>query len=195
MEWIELQYFLAVAKEQNISKASEQVYISQSALSQAVKRLEEELGYPLFHRNGKRIYLNDSGKVFMRTIEEMNRLMDNTKMQLEEMNQLSHPNVTINLTTASQQLPTLLSHLKKADPKVQYNIQQHTDPIHSDQADINIVSISQSDIVSFMSDMDNSGKTDQLLLKEDTVLALPQNHPLLTNEHLYMKDLLEEDII
>ena len=58
MELLQLQYFQVIARTQNISAAAEQLHISQPSLSQILKRLEQEVGAPLFDRVGKRIVLN-----------------------------------------------------------------------------------------------------------------------------------------
>lgn len=55
MELLQIKYFKAIAETENISKAAGQLYIAQPSLSQTLKRLEDELGTPLFDRTGKRI--------------------------------------------------------------------------------------------------------------------------------------------
>ncbi len=206
MEWNQLQCFLAVAKEENISKAADRLYLSQPALSQAIKRLEEELGYPLFHRNGRRIVLNKSGEIFMQTVTQINHLMDTTRLRLEEMNHISHPNVTIHLATASQLLPQLLPYLKGRNPQVQYHIHQWPDKDFSEEADISIVARRvdrKESLLSFppkqgTDSAENISSTEQikhLLLKEDILLALPKGHPLLTKDTLHMEDLKNEEFI
>lgn len=54
MEWNQIQKFMVAAREENFSRAAEKLYMAQPALSQTIKRLEEELGYPLFCREGKK---------------------------------------------------------------------------------------------------------------------------------------------
>ena len=70
MEQLPLKYFEIVAKTLNISKAAEQLFISQSSLSQTIKRLETEVGYPLFDRNGKHITLNENGIIFLNCVRQ-----------------------------------------------------------------------------------------------------------------------------
>ena len=61
----QLQYFMITAQVQNISKAAAHLHISQSALSKQIAKLEAELGFSLFDRNGKKIILNKAGRRFM----------------------------------------------------------------------------------------------------------------------------------
>lgn len=59
-------YVLEVAKVRSVSRAAERLYLSQSALSQQLRKLEEELGYPLFSRTAHGLELTDGGAVFCR---------------------------------------------------------------------------------------------------------------------------------
>lgn len=69
MELLQIKYFKVIAETENISKAAEQLYIAQPSLSQTLKRLEDELGTPLFDRTGKRITLNCAGKTFSEILQ------------------------------------------------------------------------------------------------------------------------------
>ncbi len=69
MELTQLHYFVAVARTENITKAAQELFISQPALSRVIARLERELGTPLFDRHGGRVTLNEQGKVFLTYIQ------------------------------------------------------------------------------------------------------------------------------
>lgn len=62
----ELRYFLAVAKEQNISKAAEYLFISQPSLSKQMQNLEKEIGRQLFVRGSRKIELTEAGRLLDR---------------------------------------------------------------------------------------------------------------------------------
>ena len=68
MEFSQLQYFLATAKYKQITRASEMLYVSQSTVSMAISRLEEELGTRLFERSGRSLTLTEAGLEFSRLI-------------------------------------------------------------------------------------------------------------------------------
>ena len=186
MEWNQLQKFLVVAKEENFSKAAIQLNMTQPSLSQTIKRLEDELGYQLFERDGKKIRLNESGKLFLQTVEDMNHLMENTRLRLEELNHIQHPKVTILFATASKQLPELLIYLKNRNPQTQYQIHQWKKDTKIEDEDIQLLSCSTTEQLL---------ETDEILLHEKILLALPVGHHLLKKESIKVKDLLNEDFI
>lgn len=68
MELTQLKYFQTVAKLGSVSKAAEELYVTQPNLSRSIARLEKELGVPLFeHRRGK-IVLNEYGRIFLTSV-------------------------------------------------------------------------------------------------------------------------------
>ena len=79
MELRHLSYFLAVAREQNITRAAEHLNISQPTLSTQMKELEEELGKQLLVRGRRRVTLTDEGMVLRRRAEEILSLVQRTE--------------------------------------------------------------------------------------------------------------------
>jgi LysR family transcriptional activator of nhaA len=58
-----LHYFWAVAHEENLTRAAQQLHVSQSAVSMQIQKLEAELGHPLFERRGKQLVLTEAGRI------------------------------------------------------------------------------------------------------------------------------------
>ena len=65
MELRHLRYFVAVAEEQNISRAALKLHVSQPGISRQIHDLEDEIGFPLFVRKGKSVRLSAAGKIFL----------------------------------------------------------------------------------------------------------------------------------
>ncbi len=76
MDLKRLRYFVAVAHTENISEAAEKLYISQPAVSKTIAILEEELGFPLFDRTGRKISLNINGRTFLKYAESSLHTLD-----------------------------------------------------------------------------------------------------------------------
>ena len=79
MELFQIRYVLAAAETLNFTRASERCHVSQPALTKAVKGLEEELGSPIFSREGKRIRLSDFGRSILPTLRQMNDQAERAK--------------------------------------------------------------------------------------------------------------------
>ena len=82
MELRVLRYFLAVAREENISRAAEALHTSQPSLSRQLKELEEELGKTLFLRGRRKITLTEEGMFLRKRAEEIIDLVDRTTREL-----------------------------------------------------------------------------------------------------------------
>lgn len=83
MDMTQLMYFTVIAKYNSLTKAAEELHISQPAMSSALKKLERELGVALFDRSANRIQLNDAGKAALTYAESMLRDMEQMKAGLQ----------------------------------------------------------------------------------------------------------------
>lgn len=79
MELRVLNYFLAVAREENFTKAAAQLHVTQPTLSRQIAQLEEELGVELFVRSNHNIILTEDGMILKRRAQEILFLADKTK--------------------------------------------------------------------------------------------------------------------
>lgn len=79
MEFRVLKYFLTVAREENMTRAAEALYITQPTLSRQIAELEEELGTPLFVRGHRSVTLTDAGVLLRRRAEELLAIEDKIK--------------------------------------------------------------------------------------------------------------------
>ena len=84
MELSQLEVFLAVARERRFSRAADKLFRTQSAVSQTVRKLEEELGVSLFLREGKRLRLAPAGKILLDYADRMLALADEAKASVRD---------------------------------------------------------------------------------------------------------------
>lgn len=82
MEIFELRYFLAVAKNENVHRASEGINVSPGSLSKAISRLEDELGVSLFYKQGRNIRLTSEGLVLKKRAALIVQLEEDAKIEL-----------------------------------------------------------------------------------------------------------------
>jgi DNA-binding transcriptional LysR family regulator len=80
MELRHLRYFVAVAEEENVSRAALKLHVSQPGISRQIHDLEEEIGFPLFERSGKSVRLSAAGRIFLAEAREvLQRVVDAVK--------------------------------------------------------------------------------------------------------------------
>lgn len=84
MELRVLNYFLMVAREENITKAANLLHVTQPTLSRQLKQLEDELGVKLFDRSSHNIILTEDGMVLKRRAQELILLADKTKKEFQK---------------------------------------------------------------------------------------------------------------
>lgn len=115
-----LRYFLAVVREENISKAAEALHVTQPTLSRQMAQLEEELGVQLFVR-GKRLALTDAGVMLRRRAEEVSQLMEKLEGEFQERDNVAG---TISIGSgglySATLLPAILEDFRRKYPRVQY---------------------------------------------------------------------------
>ncbi len=96
-----LNYFLTVAKEGNITHAADVLHMTQPTLSRQLKDLEEELGVALFVRGSRQVYLTDAGMLFQQRAAELVTLLDKTRRDLAEQENLIGAAVSIGCVESS----------------------------------------------------------------------------------------------
>lgn len=80
-----LQYFLAVAREGNITRAAEKLHMTHPPLSRQMRSLEDEVGSPLFIRGGKKLRLTDAGLLLRKRAEDLVGLLARTEMEMRAL--------------------------------------------------------------------------------------------------------------
>lgn len=96
-----LKYFTVVAKTQQITKAAKQLHVTQPALSTAIQRLEEELGFQLFDRTGLNIKLNSYGEIFLKTANTIENAFNDGLREMELLQQREQRFVRIACSASS----------------------------------------------------------------------------------------------
>jgi DNA-binding transcriptional LysR family regulator len=84
MDWDKLRVFHTVGFHKNLTRASEALNLSQSAISRQISSLEEKLGIPLFHRHARGLILTEHGEILFRTVSEMVTKLQATEVSLAD---------------------------------------------------------------------------------------------------------------
>lgn len=119
-----LKYFLTVAKTNNITKAAEQLHITQPTLSRQIMDLEQELDVTLFDRTNRRLELTKAGILFQQRATTLLQIMDQAKTELHEQEDelVGEINLGCVVTTVSPFMMKLVSQFQHQHPAVRFNI-------------------------------------------------------------------------
>ena len=101
MELTQLKYFYAVAENLHVTRTAEQLHIAQPALTQAIRRLENELGCPLFAAKGRNIVLTEYGRFLKEQLSPILTSLDKLPHEIETLAALERETIHINVNAAS----------------------------------------------------------------------------------------------
>lgn len=126
MNDLQIEYFLAAARNMSFSKAAQELFVSQPAISRQILALEQELGCPLFERLNRGIVLTANGEMFYDFFEryrtELADLKLRAKLSLENKNRVIHLGVLNNWNISGIILPVLQEFARQyPDIKVEVN--------------------------------------------------------------------------
>src|SRR3954467_5770633 len=129
MDLAELQVFLTVASERSFSRAAARLHRTQPAISQAVKRLEDDLGERLFDRSAKDGKLTEAGRVLLDYAQRLMRLAEEADSAVRDLRDLQRGRVLVGANEAAVHvvLP-LLEHFPRQFPRIQIAIRRAPSP-------------------------------------------------------------------
>ena len=124
MEIRNLRYFLAVAREENMSRAAELLHVTQPTLSKSLKSLEEELGKKLFTRHSFSIKLTDEGMLLRDRAEDLVRMADKIEQEFVSLDNITGGDIYFGLAESYQicHLAKEIKKLKDRYPSFTYHI-------------------------------------------------------------------------
>mgnify|MGYP000282398466 FL=1 len=124
MELRVLRYFLAVAKEESITAASETLHVTQPTLSRQLMELEEEFGKKLFIRGNRKITLTDEGILLRKRAEEIVELVEKTETEITASDEIINGDIYIGggETDAMRIIAHIIKKLQEKYPQVKYHL-------------------------------------------------------------------------
>lgn len=127
MEIQQLRYFTVAARYQHITKAAEEIHIAQPALTQIIKRLESEMGAPLFERNGRNIILTPEGKILQEEALQILKTIDELPIVLQQKKAERDKTLKIKVSAATIWfMPEIIAY-KKTHPDVNLDFIRNDD--------------------------------------------------------------------
>ena len=119
-----MRYFMAVAREENMTRAAEQLHVSQPTLSKALRSLEEELGKKLFTRHSFSIKLTEEGVLLRNRAEDLVSMADKIEQEFLSLDDISGGDIYFGLAETYQirYLAREIRRFKELYPDLRYHI-------------------------------------------------------------------------
>jgi len=187
MELLQLKYFIHVAKLEHISKAAEELYISQPALSLTLHRLEKELGVPLFQKEGRNIKLTKYGQAFLSQVEPAYTQLQDAVSSIKQESRLDAEKRIVIYSPPLYTYPELLQSIQEKCPDIV--ISMATSTVEEAEKQLRRREL---DIAFFMTLPDERLAPEFAAVPLHTsplVAALPASHPLSRREEVSLEQL------
>ncbi len=188
-----LKYFLAVAREESITKATEALNMTQPPLSRQLKDLENEVGKQLLIRGSKKVVLTKDGMLLRKRAEEMIELLEKTKSELSSSDQSISGDIYMGLgeTEAVSAIAKVSKALYEKYPLIRYHIFSGDEESISERLDRGLI-----DFGLLVEPFDNTKYDYVRIPAKDTwgVLML-KDSPLAQKEYITPKDLWDKPLI
>lgn len=192
MELYQLEYFMEVARQRSFTLAAKKVGIVQPALSQQIKRLEEEFNTALFIRDRRRIQLTPAGETLLEHARDLLAMAQHTRESVAGLTELKHGRLTIAAIPAVSAfyLPDRINLFREKHPGIELVILEESSTgvaelVGNGTAEIGFLQLPE---------LDQRLETRKLLTESHQVLV-HQDHPLSGNLSVTMKRLAGEPFI
>jgi LysR family transcriptional activator of glutamate synthase operon len=187
MELQHLRYFCEIVEQGSITRAAENLYLSQPSLSRMLKLIEDELGIALFERTGKGMQLTKDGAYFHQEVKNAINILDHAKEKITGAASNVVPELTVAILIASVPLSNALKLFRELFPEIKYHFFRPENPLS--------LNIKNYDVCIAATPINFDGLQYATLYQEELVLLLPSGHRLAGSAYVDLKDLREESFI
>ncbi|WP_200308024.1 LysR family transcriptional regulator [Streptomyces adelaidensis] len=193
MDLRQLEYFVAVAEEQNFTRAAERVHISQSGVSAQIRQLERELGADLFDRSARAVTLTVAGKAALEHARAALAAAGAVGQAVGEVTDLIRGRVTVGMIIGCTLTPLFdaLAAFHKAHPGVQISLLEDSsdrllEGVRTGAVDLALVGTATAT---------PDGLEALTIISERLVATVPAGHPLAKQRRVTLRDLLAYPIV
>jgi DNA-binding transcriptional LysR family regulator len=192
LEWQQLEYFQTVARVQHMTQAAEILSISQPALSRSIAKLENELGVPLFERQGRSIILNHYGQLFLKRVNRILKELQEGKQELKALLDPGYGVVSLGFlhTLGPETIPNLIGTFRSTYPKVTFQLNQN-----NSSSLIKQMELGEFDLC-LITPPDTKLQIQWIKLwSEELFVIAPVGHPLENRESIVLDEIADEPFI
>jgi DNA-binding transcriptional LysR family regulator len=194
MDLRQLRYLVALAEERNFTRAAASEHIAQPALSQQIRRLEDELGLALVERTTRRVSLTDAGELLVVRARRILAELEAAETELQALRGMYTGHVTIGAmhTMGPVDLSLALALFSERHPQVQLTVREQSseemaEMLRVDELDLAFLSVTER--------VESHGLGLHQLVSEKLVAVLPPAHRLGSRQQVRMAELADEPFI
>jgi len=193
MDLRQLRYFVAVAEERHFGRAADRLHMAQPALSQAIRRLEADLGVELLHRTTRRVELTDAGRAYLTRARAILADVDDAAHEARRVASGSVGHLSIGCVGSATYslLPPLSRHLAAELPGVDFAFRGEM--LAPDQ--VEALRTGAIDVALLRPTVADSSLTVAPLRRDRLVVAVPADHRLAGRRQVRVADLRQADLI
>jgi DNA-binding transcriptional LysR family regulator len=192
MTFYQLVYFRKVAETKSISRAAEELLITQPAISKQIRALEDELGERLFDRIGKRVFLTKAGEVLLAYAEKILRSLEEAKTAVRDLSEECSGELVIGTSDhiSLYRLPGILKAYITAFPKVDLKLRCHRSETILEMVGKNLVDIGVITLPQVSANL-----ISRVIWTDSMSLVFPKSHPLAVLKKIRLKDIVRYGMI
>jgi DNA-binding transcriptional LysR family regulator len=194
MDLRQLRHLVALAEERHFTRAAEREHIAQPALSQQIRRLEDELGLPLVERTTRSVAMTDAGELLVGRARRILAEVDAARAEMQRLTGLHTGHVTVGAihTMGPIDLSLPLAIFHRRHPGVELTVREHSseelaEMLRVDELDLAFLSVTER--------IESHGLGLHQLVSEQLAVILPQDHPLAGRRRIRMAELVGEQFI
>jgi LysR family transcriptional activator of glutamate synthase operon len=194
MELRQLRYLVSLAEERHFTRAAEREHIAQPALSQQIRRLEQELGLALVERTTRRVSLTEAGSVLAARARRVLIDVDAAAAEMQSLAGVQTGHVTVGAmhTMGPVDISLALAIFHQRHPRVELTVREQSseelaEMLRIDELDLAFLSVTER--------VEQHGLGLTQLVSEELVVVLPTDHPLARRRRIRMAELSHESFI
>jgi len=194
MELRQLRYLVALADEQHFTRAAAREHIAQPALSQQIRRLEQEVGLALVERTTRKVTVTEAGKTLVARARRILSEVDAAKAEMQALAgvRAGHVSVGTMHTMGPVDVSHALAVFHERHPAVELTVREQSseelaEMLRDDVLDLAFLSVTER--------IETQGLVLRQLVSEELVAVLPHDHPLATRKRLRMAELADEQFV
>lgn len=192
MKLLQMRYFQTVCRYGSITKAAEELFVSQPTISFCLKELEDEFGVKLFHRRHNRLQLTVEGQFFLDKVNYILQSVDSLAKQMKDMgNNHNHVKIAVPAMISTFLFPQMFNAYNKLYPNVELEMLETGSLQARKLVDANSVDLGITIWDNVVADSYNVLP----LVSTELVFCVSKTHPLANCKRISFKELANEHII